>query len=81
MKIRVNYGDSNITGKNISRIRREKGIKQKEMLAQLQVSGVDISPSSLSELEGQTRIATDKEIWAISKILDVPIDLFYKETD
>jgi transcriptional regulator with XRE-family HTH domain len=81
MKIRVNYGDSNITGKNISRIRREKGIKQKEMLAQLQVSGVDISPSSLSELEGQTRIATDKEIWAISKILDVPIDLLYKETD
>ncbi|MCL2638173.1 MAG: helix-turn-helix domain-containing protein [Oscillospiraceae bacterium] len=81
MKIRTNYGDSNITGKNISRLRREKGMKQKEMLARLQVSGVDISPSSLSELEGQTRIATDKEIWAISKILGVPIELLFEETD
>jgi len=78
MKMRVNYGNSNITGKNISEIRRQKGMKQKEMLAKLQVSGVDISPSSLSELEGQTRIATDKEIWEIARILNVPIDMLYK---
>jgi len=79
MRIRKNYGNSNITGKNISKIRREKGIKQKEMLAKLQVLGVDISPSCLSELEGQTRIATDKEIWAIAEILNVPVECLFEE--
>jgi len=77
MKIRNNYGTANITGKNIAKIRIEKGVKQKEMLAKLQVSGIDISPSCLSELEGQTRIATDREVLAIAKILDVPIEKLF----
>lgn len=79
MKIRTNYGKSNITGKNISRIRKEKGIKQKDLLAQLQIFGIDINPSSLSELEGQTRIATDKEILSIAKILNVPIEKLFED--
>ena len=40
----------------------------------MQLLGVDINPSSLSKLEGQMRIATDRELWAIAKILGVTID-------
>ena len=71
------YGNSNIVGKNIERIRKEKGIKQKDFIAKMQVMGCDINPTSYSKLEGQVRSATDKEIYVIAKILNVKIeDLF-----
>ena len=39
--------------------------------------GIDINPTSYSKLEGQLRIATDKEIYVIAKVLGVPLeDLF-----
>jgi len=78
MKIRKKtYGNKNLVGKNIERIRKEKGIKQKDFIAQIQVMGCDMNPTSYSKLEGQIRSATDKEIYVISKILGIPIeDLF-----
>ena len=78
MKIRKQeYGNKNLVGKNIERIRKEKGIKQKDFIAQIQIMGCDMNPTSYSKLEGQLRSATDKEIFVISKILNVAIeDLF-----
>ena len=73
------YGDKNICGANIERIRREKGLKQLEVVAQLQVAGVDINPSSYSKLEGQRRLASDIEVQAIARILDVPIETLFAE--
>lgn len=75
MKIRKQvYGDKNIVGKNIERLRKERGIKQKDFIAQIQVMGCDMNPTSYSKLEGQIRSATDKEIFVIAKILSVPIE-------
>ena len=68
------YGNSNIVGKNIERIRKEKGIKQKDFISRMQIMGCDINPTSYSKLEGQVRIATDKEIYTIAKILNVSIN-------
>lgn len=78
MKIRKKeYGDCNIVGRNIEKIRKKQKISQKDFISQLQLYGLDINPTSYSKLEGQIRIATDKEIFAISKVLDVKIeDLF-----
>ena len=78
MKIRKQtYGDKNLVGKNIERLRKERGIKQKDFIAQIQVMGCDMNPTSYSKLEGQIRSATDKELYVIAKILGVPIeDLF-----
>lgn len=73
------YGDKNICGANIERIRREKGLKQLEIVAQLQVAGVDINPSSYSKLEGQRRMASDIEVQAIARILDVPVEVLFAE--
>ena len=71
------YGNKNLVGKNIERLRVEKGIKQKDFIARLQTYGLDINPTSYSKLEGQIRIATDKELYCIAKILNVEIkDLF-----
>ena len=40
--------------------------------------GLDINPTSYSKLEGQIRIATDKEAYYISKALNVPIEKLFK---
>ena len=68
------YGDANIVGKNIEKLRRHRGIKQKDFIARMQSMGCDINPSSYSKLEGQVRSATDKEIYIIAKILGVTIE-------
>ena len=79
MKIRKQiYGDKNLVGKNIERLRKEKGIKQKDFIAQIQIMGCDMNPTSYSKLEGQIRSATDKEIYIISKILGVTMEEVFK---
>ena len=75
MKIRKQeYGNANMIGKNIERLRKEKGIKQKDFIAQMQILGCDMNPTSYSKLEGQLRSATDFEIFVISKILNVKME-------
>ena len=79
MKPRKNeYGSCNLVGKNIERMRKEKGIKQKDFISKMQTMGCDINPTSYSKLEGQLRIATDKEIFVISKILNVSVEELFK---
>lgn len=68
------YGDANMVGRNIEILRKEKGIKQKDFIALMQVLGCDINPTSYSKLEGQLRNATDKEIYVIAKILDIKME-------
>ena len=80
MKIRKQeYGTANLVGRNIERMRRERGIKQKDFIAQIQVMGCDINPTSYSKLEGQLRSATDREIFAIAKILNVPMEKLFEQ--
>ena len=71
------YGDCNIVGRNVERLRKQRGIKQKDFVAKIQVMGCDMNPTSYSKLEGQLRIATDREIYAISRVLDVPIEALF----
>lgn len=68
------YGDSNLIGANVEKLRKAKGIKQKDFIAMLQVAGLDINPTSYSKLEGQLRNATDKEVFYIAKILNVKME-------
>ena len=79
MKIRKKeYGDQNLVGQNIERLRKKAGIKQKDFISQMQTLGCDINPTSYSKLEGQLRIATDKELRVIAQILQVSIDALYE---
>jgi len=73
------YGDANMVGKNIERLRKTRGIKQKDFIAQMQIRGCDINPTSYSKLEGQVRSATDREIFVVAKILNVPMEKLFEE--
>ena len=80
MKIRKKeYGKANIVGKNIECLRKDRGIKQKDFIAKMQVMGCDINPTSYSKLEGQLRSATDYEIFVIAKILGVQLEELFEE--
>lgn len=73
------YGDANIVGKRVEFLRKERNLSQKSFISMLQTEGLDINPTSYSKLEGQIRIATDKEIYVIAKVLNVDIaQLFVK---
>lgn len=80
MKQRIRpLGEENLVGANIERLRKERKIKQKDFIAKMQTLGVDINPTSYSKLEGQVRIATDKEIFVIARILNVDINELFKD--
>ena len=66
-------GAKNIIGAKVIAIRNERGVKQKDFLAQLQVLGMDISATSLSRLEGQYRLVQDYEVVIIAKALGIDV--------
>ena len=75
MRIRKqSLGDKNIVGAKVEQKRKAMGMKQKELLTQLQIKGVDLNASGLSKLEGQIRYVTDVELVALADILEVSVD-------
>ncbi len=74
---KAKYGEKNICGANIDRIRKQLGMKH-TLMGKMQLMGVDINPSSLSKLEGQTRNAVDIKLKAITSILGVSLEALLK---
>jgi transcriptional regulator with XRE-family HTH domain len=72
-------GNKNIIGQRVTKIRKAQGMKQKEFLARLQTLGLDISPTSLSRLEGQDRLVQDYEVVIIAKALDISVNTLLGE--
>lgn len=67
-------GDKNICGERVEARRKEIGMKQKDLLTQLQIRGVDLNASGLSKLEGQLRSVCDTELIALSEVLDISVN-------
>ncbi|MBQ6020900.1 MAG: XRE family transcriptional regulator [Clostridia bacterium] len=75
MRIRKQaLGDRNICGARIEQRRKAIGMKQKDLLTQLQIKGIDLNASGLSKLEGQLRSVNDYELIAIAETLGVTIN-------
>lgn len=75
MKTRkLELGDRNLVGARVTQARLRLGMKQVELLARLQTSGIDISIPALSLLEGQKRPVTDFELCALADVLHVSVD-------
>lgn len=75
MRIREQVrGDKNISGARIEAIRKERGIKQVEMIESLAIQGIEMTSSGLSKIEGQHRGINDFELLAIANTLNVSVD-------
>ena len=82
MRIRKQaLGDRNIVGARIEAKRKELGIKQIDLLTQLQIKGVELTASGLSKLEGQIRSVCDYELVAIAEVLGVSINWLVGKED
>lgn len=71
---KLELGNRNLIGARVTQARKAKDIKQVELLARLQVAGVDMSVPALSLLEGQKRPVSDIELNALANILEVSVD-------
>ena len=67
-------GSKNIIGAKVEEQRKIIGMKQKDLLAQLQIKGIDLNASGLSKLEGQLRGVADYELKAIAEVLGVSVN-------
>lgn len=75
MKIRkLALGNKNMIGARVTEARKNRKMKQVELLAKLQVAGIDMSTPALSLLEGQKRPVSDVELNALADILNVSVD-------
>lgn len=67
-------GNRNLVGRRVTQAQLERGMKQVELLTQLQLAGIDISTPALSLLEGQKRPVPDVELNALADVLGVSVD-------
>ena len=71
---KLELGNRNLIGARVTLARKNKGMKQVDLLAKLQLAGVDMSVPALSLLEGQKRPVSDIELNALADILQVSVD-------
>ena len=77
MSKRRSIGTENLVGQNVVLLRKRIGINQGTLLSRLQVRGIDICQTTLSEIEGQKRKVTDKELLALADALDVTLETLF----
>ena len=72
-------GDDNIVGQRVVALRKEQKLKQKDLLARLQVRGLNLNQSSLSALEGQRRRVSDRELVVLASALGVELEALVRK--
>lgn len=70
--------DEIFIGKNIRRIRKEKGIRQTEMVALLQLENVMITREALVKIERGIQHIQATQLWAIKNVLETTYDELLK---
>lgn len=65
-------------GQNIRRIRKEKGIKQVDMVIKLQLIGVDLTREALVKIERGVQHIYASQLKAIKEILDTSYEELLK---
>lgn len=74
MKIYDYHGKTNVSGQQIKNIRNDRKLTQGQLVARLELAGVDITQATLSRIESGERFVADFELALIAKILNVDIN-------
>lgn len=76
---RVNQRTNHLLGTNIKRLRTEKGLRNRDIVAQLQLRGVEVSTGTYSKVEmGLNNPSVDMLI-ALTDILDCDYNAFFQK--
>jgi len=65
------FGNKNPAGKRIRETRKQRGMRRMDLLAKLQLAGMDISAPTLSLIERQNRFLADWELRIFADILRI----------
>lgn len=70
---------TNVTGRQIAKLRAQKGLSQDGLACRCQRAGWDISRGTLAKIEAGIRCVSDQEILLLAKALEVSVaELFPK---
>ena len=74
---RVNQRTNHILGQNIKRLRLENGLRNKDIVAQLQLHGVEITTGTYSKVELGLNNPSVNLLIALTKILHCDFNAFF----
>lgn len=72
-------GLNNVCGKNISLLRTNLKLSQKQLADKMQLVGIDIDKNAIQRIECGKRFVTDIEIIAFSKVFNVTLQEILKD--
>ncbi len=75
---RVNQRENHILGKNIKRLRLEHNLRNRDVLTQLQLRGIDIARSTYSKIEMGINNPTVDLLIALADLYQISFDEFFK---
>ena len=78
---RVNQRENHLLGENIKRLRIEHNLRNCDVLAQLQLSGVDIARSTYWKIEMGLNNPTVDLLIALADFYQVSFDEFFKKLE
>ena len=78
---RVNQRENHLLGENIKRLRIEHNLRNCDILAQLQLRGVDIARSTYSKIEIGLNNPTVDLLIALADFYQVSFDEFFKKLE
>ena len=78
---RVNQRENHLLGENIKRLRIEHNLRNCDVLAQLQLRGVDIARSTYSKIELGINNPTVDLLIALADYYQVSFDEFFKKLE
>lgn len=78
---RVNQRENHLLGENIKRLRLEHNLRNCDVLAQLQLRGVDIARSTYSKIEMRLNNPTVDLLIALADFYQVSFDEFFKKLE
>lgn len=76
---RVNQRTNHLLGENIKRLRLAKNIRNKDIVAQLQLRGVEISTGTYSKVEMGINNPSVDLLIELTDILDCDFNAFFKQ--
>ncbi len=71
--------EMNLIGGKIREYRRKRKMSQRELSNALELMGVYVCRGSISRIEDKSRTVTDIELFALSRVLDIPLSIIFDD--
>lgn len=68
-----------VIGDTLRKYRKEKKLSQAGLAREMHLLGIPVHKNDICFIEANKRTVKDYELWAFSKILEVPFDTFFSD--